>query len=263
MGDRRIQFNNWISENDIIEFKKIIAKKYGIYLNNMQSHEVGLLIKWYNSVGGNLPDTSRSHTSSTENTISSSHPGKKVKVELLATVGSRTRQQEEEQEQPQADTMEESVLLRNWLMTKCIDITDMNRFNRSVTDEDLHNAHKLRTDLEYQKRWRKDCITKLEAKNRRISYNNMQAKLKEQDNREIAPVMREIKQYLQTTYDICIGDRDRVDRDQIYEAFKVVTGYGDQRTFIKALVLYVMHEYLKPLNEKKTSFRLMDKFKEL
>ena len=61
MGDRRIQFNNWVSENDIIEFKKIIAKKYGIYLNNMQSHEVGLLIKWYNSVGGILPDASHTH----------------------------------------------------------------------------------------------------------------------------------------------------------------------------------------------------------
>jgi hypothetical protein len=54
-GDRRTQFNNWLSQDDVIEFKKTLAKKYGIYQNNMQSYEVGLLIKWYNSVGGHIP----------------------------------------------------------------------------------------------------------------------------------------------------------------------------------------------------------------
>jgi hypothetical protein len=258
---RKVQGKVWISDLIWDKFHMIVARKWGIHKHGLLSYELEQALKYYISVAGILPEKAHTHKNLAENTIPTFQPRKKVndKVELLATAGSRT----EERRRPQAETMEESPILRNWLMTKGIDIADINRFNQSVTDADLQNAHKLRSDFEYHKQWRKDCIAKLEAKDNRISHNNMLAKLDKQDREEIAPVMKVMKQFLWHTYGDVIMQHDRIDREPIYEAFKVATGHSDRRTFSDALVLYVLHEYLKPLNKKKTSFRLMDKFKEL
>lgn len=259
-SSHKVQGKAWVSEDTWDTFHKIVARKWGIHKHGLLSYELEQALKYYNSVDGLLPEIAHTHKNSAENTIAISHAKKKVnnnkdKVELLTTVGGRAEQREQGQRQG-------DIILTNWLMTKGVDLMDINRFNQSVTDADLENAHKLNSDLEYRNQWRKDCIAKLEAKDKRISNNNTNAELAEQDRTEILPIMKKMKSYLFDKYAEEVIPYDRVSRILLFEANNVATGHVDQRTFDKDIALYRLHEYLYAVDGKK-AFRLTDKFKEL
>ena len=252
-GDRRRQFNTYISEDTISGFKETVARIHGIYAKNQWSSEVDKALRYYISVGGILPSAAHTHKNTDENDISTSQNFKRVKenkVEHVHISNDNRNSSVSAGFEGFKDMSDKSPLMQ-W-------VTRNGGFKFEQRHYDL--ADRLRSDPEYREQWHKETIAKLTAKARRRDNLNWQNKLKKRDE-EIRPEIREIKQHLVTVDNII--DLDRIDREKLYNAFVVVTNKTDPRTFEKRLKEYIQHEYFYPINREETSFRSGTKFIEI
>ncbi len=108
-----------------------MAKKYGIYEKNMQSFELGQLIRWYISVGGRIPITAHTHMklknkSSTKDIRTISHnermttetiPSGSMSTAIVTKTGGSS--EDDYRKRPP----QENPLIRQWMLRKGIDIT--------------------------------------------------------------------------------------------------------------------------------------------
>lgn len=126
---------------------------------------------------------------------------------------------------------------------------------------DFELADRLRTDAAFREQYHKETQAQLRAKALRIDNYHYRTKLQEQDRNEIRPEIRQIKQHLVNIS--AISDQQRVDKEQIHDAYKIITGNRDIRSFDPRLKQYMLHEYVSPLNPEETSFRVTQKFLEI
>ncbi|CAN5295881.1 hypothetical protein BH18THE2_BH18THE2_40360 [soil metagenome] len=150
---------------------------------------------------------------------------------------------------------QDDPILRQWLLTKGIDITNMDSIASHITAEDIRVGEMSEPDLV---QWKKNIHDRLIMKRRRIDNEKWRSAAREKD-RELEPELRKIKQHLTNTDSI--KENNHVHVDQIYKAWTMSTGNRDrQRVFKNRLHEYTDGGYLTTLDEKHEIFRGEDKF---
>ena len=248
MADRRVQFNNYIPEDDKIEFQKTIARKYGIYHKNMQSYELGQLIRWYNSVGGILPDTAHTHKKQhLETNILVSKP----KIEVISAIVPAGGRREEYHNLP----LQDDPILTRWLLTKGIDLASPHSIASHLTEEDIKVGQMSEAEL---MQWKNGIHNNLIAIRRQRDNKKWRSTVGEKD-RMLEPELRTIKQHLNNTDSI--KEENKVHVDQIYKAWTSATHKRDkQRVFKNRLEEYLDGGYFTPLDDKHKILRAENKF---
>jgi|SRR5215207_3908073 len=153
--------------------------------------------------------------------------------------------------------IEEDPILREFLLTRGIDITDAESVASHITKEDVKIGELPDPEI---KQWKKDSRSKLMGKKRRIHNKNYRGKLSERDG-VLKPELSLIKQHLTDTDSI--DNYDKILKKQVYKAYVVVTGKTHQTTFNNRLNEYEDHGYLEATDSKRTSFRALRKFLDL
>jgi hypothetical protein len=225
-------------------------------MNNMQSAELGQLIRWYNSVGGRIPPIAHTHKKSHKHESSAkdirtitNNDG--VEMAAIVTKIDGGSSGEDYHKRPP----EENPRLKQWLLTKGIDVTNIDNLINHLTEEDVR-VGKLERGTEEYRQWRKDMHAKLIMKLRRIHNNQRLTKLNERDQ-ALESELYQIKQHLFDTDSI--KEQNKVHMDQIYKAWVVVTNKRDPRVFKSRLHEYADAGYILPVDDKKKLFRVEEK----
>ena len=181
-------------------------------------------------------------------TIESSQ-GPKIEMTAIVPSSGGNGGEEYHKRSPQDDPV-----LRRWLLTKGIDITNMDSIASHITPEDLIVGEMSESDLN---QWKEEQYGLLIAKRRRKDNNKWRIQASQRD-KELELELRKIKQHLNHTDSI--KERDHVHVDQIYKAWTKATGKRDrQRVFKNRLYEYIDSGYFAPLDNKHMKFRAEDK----
>jgi hypothetical protein len=151
-------------------------------------------------------------------------------------------------------SIEDDPILRQWLLKKGIDITNIDSISSHLTEDDIKVGELTEPEL---KQWNKEQHSKLVMKKRRIVHTNWRSKADERD-KALESQLGEIKQHL--VFTDSIKEQNKVHTDQIFKAFIVATGYKNKGTFRNRLHEYTDGGYLTPVDGKHKIFRAEEKF---
>ncbi len=243
-------------------FRRAVSRKWGIDKYGLLSHEIKQLMLYYDSVDGRIPSTAYTHNKSPKQKqpdILTPQPTQGPKIKMTTAIvsdggsGSRKGGGKEYYHDPQYDP-----ILREWLLTKGIDITNLDSTASHIIPEDLRVGELPEPDLN---RWKKNMYDRLIAKRRRKDNDKWRIQAGERD-KELEPELRKIKQHLNHTDSI--KEHNHVHVDQIYKAWTKATGKRDrQRVFKNRLHEYIDSGYFVSIDDKHTIFRAEDKFMNL
>ena len=191
----------------------------------------------------------------TEGVINIPQPAEGPETEMIAILTKdRGSGGEEYHKLPPQD----DPILRQWLLTKGIDITNFDSIASNITEEDIRVREMSESDLI---QWKKNIYDRLAAKRRRKDNKKWIMQATERD-KQLEPDLRQIKSYLVNTDSIMANNH--VDIDQMYKAWSIATGKRDrQRTFRNELHGYIGCGYFTPLDSKYKKFRVEDKLMSL
>lgn len=225
-------------------FRRTVSQKYGIDKYGLLSNEVEQLLKYYNSVGGILPNAAHAHINSPKRPTHSP----KIAMTTAIAVGSGGAREEYHNRPPQEDP-----ILRQWLLTKGIDIANPSSIASHITEEDIKAGEMADAEL---LQWKSGIHNRLIAIRRQ--RDNKKWRVQEvQLGEELEPELRQIKSYLVNSDSI--KDGNYVHEDDFYKAWTVVTHKTDrQRTFKNSLKQYETAGYLSSFSTKKKIYRLED-----
>ena len=259
MEDRRKQFNNFISEGTIKGFKETVNRKYGFYAKNMWSYEVETMLRYYISVGGILPEGTRTHTNSYENSIHTSNRSKEVKdtPEIKSSIMVKNDGEERNHDGP----MEESPLINSWFLIQGLDLNNPVSIAQNITEEDIETGNKMLADQEFAKQFIKDSAVSFGRKKTRIHHENWVTKYEERDI-ALRPELSVIKHHLRDA-DMTLNENTPITRIQIHSAYVVATNKRDNRTFSIRLREYIDHGYFRAIGTGENKFKATDKLLQL
>ncbi len=235
-------------------FRQFISRQWGTYDKGLLSIEVERAIIKY--MEGERPNTKTAHTHKN----SQLPPGNKgdtpiplttKNFELETTTAIVAGGGKEYHNRPPQD----DPILKQWLLTKGIEVTNMDSIASHITQEDITVGELSELELDH---WKKNIYERLIAKRRRIDNKKWRSTVSEKD-RMLEPELRTIKQHLNNTDSII--ENNKVHVDQIYKAWASATHKRDkQRVFKNRLDEYIDGGYFTPLDDKHRKLRVENKF---
>jgi hypothetical protein len=225
-------------------FRRAVSRKYGIDKYGLLSYEMQRLIEYYILVGGILPSTARTH----KGQHLEGHIAPKPTIEMTAAIvsGGNGGNREEYNNCPPHD----DPILRQWLLTKGIDVANPDSIAGHITEEDIKVGELPEAEL---MQWNNGIYNRLIAIRRQRDTKKWLVQEGHLE-RDLEPELRQIKSYLVNS-DSIKGD-DRVHEDLLYSAWSVVTRKTDrQRTFKNNLKRYETAGYLSIFDCKRKIYR--------
>jgi hypothetical protein len=255
-SDDKIQFKVYLRSSIDTGFRQFLSQRWGTINRGILSLETEQAIIQYIGGGWRLTAPAHTHPNSIKNRVRSNHI-KGVRIDQKAKVSGISSPIVLVNSSGQFESKGFRNLPRNSSLIQFA--AKKGGFEFEHCDFEL--ADRLRTDAAFREQYHKETQAQLRAKALRIDNYHYRTKLQEQDRNEIRPEIRQIKQHLVNIS--AISDQQRVDKVQIHDAYKIITGNRDIRSFDPRLKQYMLHEYVSPLNPEETSFRVTQKFLEI